>query len=176
MAKHKSHADRRAQFERQASASRRPPFAVLAAAAFFLVVIVGVITWRASATEGAQAHAVTAGGGSDVAVDAAPLADGQARFFTYAARDGRQVRFFVVKSTDGVVRAAVDACDVCFRERRGYRQEGTSMVCNNCNKAFPTDRVNEVKGGCNPVPLERELRNGSLVITSAALEQGASYF
>ena len=29
------------------------------------------------------------------------------------------------------------------------------MVCNNCGKAFPSDQINVITGGCNPIPLER---------------------
>ena len=29
------------------------------------------------------------------------------------------------------------------------------MVCNNCGQKFSSDLINEIKGGCNPAPLER---------------------
>jgi uncharacterized membrane protein len=81
-----------------------------------------------------------------------------------------------MKSADGVVRAAFDACDVCYRERKGYRQDGDAMVCNNCGKAFPSNRINDVQGGCNPAPIERTIANGQVVLRAAALEQGSFYF
>ncbi|HEY7527662.1 MAG TPA: Fe-S-containing protein, partial [Candidatus Deferrimicrobiaceae bacterium] len=67
-----------------------------------------------------------------------------------AELDGRQFHYFVLRSSDGTYRAAFDACDVCFRANRGYRQEGDLMVCNQCGQTFPSVKINEVKGGCNP--------------------------
>ncbi|KRT73918.1 MAG: hypothetical protein XU12_C0006G0085 [Deltaproteobacteria bacterium CSP1-8] len=90
--------------------------------------------------------------------------------------EGRQVHYFAVKSSDGVYRAAYDACDVCFRANRGYRQEGDLMVCNKCGQAFPSVKVNEVKGGCNPAPLARIVDGQSLVIRKGDLAAGKDYF
>jgi hypothetical protein len=47
--------------------------------------------------------------------------DGQAHYFSIAD-SGKSVDFFILKSSDGVVRAAHDACDVCFEARKGYRR------------------------------------------------------
>jgi uncharacterized membrane protein len=101
--------------------------------------------------------------------------DYKAHFYTYVV-DGRSVEFFVVKSQDGVVRAAFNACDVCFQAKLGYRQEGDVMICNNCGRRFPTDQVNEVQGGCNPSPLNRTISGDSLIILDTDLAQGLSFF
>jgi hypothetical protein len=98
-----------------------------------------------------------------------------ARFYTYQA-SGKTVRFFVLKSSDGVIRAALDACDVCFAAKKGYHQEGDLMVCNNCGNRFPSVSINEVQGGCNPVPLLREVQGNSLIIKAADLAAGVKYF
>ena len=42
------------------------------------------------------------------------ISDGKAHYYTATSDKGISVKFFVVKSHDGVIRAAVDACDVCF--------------------------------------------------------------
>ncbi|NHZ46593.1 DUF2318 domain-containing protein [Nitratidesulfovibrio liaohensis] len=95
----------------------------------------------------------------------------------YAIRDGgTEIRFFVVKGPDGTPRAALDACDVCWREGKGYRQEGPNMVCENCGMVFNTARINEVRGGCNPHPLERTMDGGDLLLRVAELKAGARYF
>jgi uncharacterized membrane protein len=114
--------------------------------------------------------------GQDVRLTATSFADGAARFYRYATSAGREIRFFVLKSSDGVVRAAFDTCDVCYRERRGYHQTGDNMICNNCERAFRSVDVNVISGGCNPAPLERTLDGDQIVITTAALERGAWYF
>ncbi|MCP4543057.1 MAG: DUF2318 domain-containing protein [Chloroflexi bacterium] len=107
-----------------------------------------------------------------------PLAtfdDGHAHFYTYQAKDV-SIQYFVLKSSDGVVRAAFDACDVCYRERKGYRQDGDEMVCNNCGMRFPSVLINEVKGGCNPAPLDRAIVGDELVIRMEDFLSGSYYF
>ena len=101
------------------------------------------------------------------------ISDGQAHYFTTQSEKGVGVQFFVVKSHDGVIRAAVDACDVCYRAGKGYVQEGNVMVCTNCGMRFATDRINEVKGGCNPAPLTRTIEGGNLVISMVDINANA---
>jgi len=71
--------------------------------------------------------------------------DGKAHYFKTKADNGTLVDFFLVQSTDGVIRAAIDSCDVCYRSGKGYVQDGNVMVCTNCGRRFATDRINEVK-------------------------------
>lgn len=107
-----------------------------------------------------------------------PLKDvdsGEAKYFSYKFPD-KKVNFFVVKSTDGVIRAAFDACDVCFRSRLGYKQNGDVMVCNNCGQVFPTNRINIEKGGCNPAPLNRTIEGDDLVINVTDINTGKRFF
>ncbi len=101
------------------------------------------------------------------------ISDGQAHYFTTKSEKGVKVKFFVVKSHDGIIRAAVDACDVCYRAGKGYVQEGNVMVCSNCGMKFATDRINEVKGGCNPAPLIRAIEGENLVISMADINANA---
>jgi uncharacterized membrane protein len=96
--------------------------------------------------------------------------------FLVAELGGQQVRYFAMRSSDGVYRAAFDACDVCFRANRGYRQEGDVMVCNQCGQTFPSTKINEVKGGCNPAPLGRKVEGQYLVIQKADMAAGKGYF
>lgn len=90
--------------------------------------------------------------------------------------NGRQLYYFALKSRDGAYRAALDACDVCFKSNRGYRQEGDLMVCNNCGQTFPSNRIGEIKGGCNPHPLARGIEGQYLVIRKADIVAGKDYF
>ena len=134
------------------------------------------------------AYVVTGGGGAavggdgklravngEVSVPVSELSE-KARFYEYKTEAGKTVRFFAVKSSDGVYRAALDACDVCFHAKKGYGQEGEDMVCNNCGMHFPSAKINEVKGGCNPVGLERKVTGDRLNLSARELEAGVSYF
>jgi uncharacterized membrane protein len=103
------------------------------------------------------------------------VSDGTAQFFYYTI-GGKDIKFFVLKSSDGVIRAAFDTCDVCYPEKKGYRQEGDFMVCNNCGQKFQSILINVRKGGCNPVPLDRTVEGSNVVIKVADIQKGAFYF
>ncbi len=101
------------------------------------------------------------------------ISDGKAHYFKTKSDKGVMVEFFVVKSHDNIIRAAVDACDVCYRAGKGYIQEGNVMICENCGMRFATDRINEVKGGCNPAPLNRTVDKENLKISMEDINANA---
>jgi len=102
--------------------------------------------------------------------------DGRAYYYKYTTGDGLDIRYFVLKSSDGVVRAAFDACDVCWRAGKGYEQSGDVMVCRNCGRRFASVQVNEVQGGCNPAPLSRNVDGENIVIKVDDILKGRQYF
>jgi uncharacterized membrane protein len=101
--------------------------------------------------------------------------DGKARHFQHVA-GGFTIKFFILKSSDGIIRAAFDACDVFWPAGKGYYQEGDYMVCRNCGRRFASVLVNEVKGGCNPAPLNRNVENGKVIIQVKDILEGKQYF
>ena len=113
---------------------------------------------------------------TEVTYPVSQFADGKARHYAYQADEGNEIRYFILKSADGVIRAAFDACDVCWPENKGYYQEGDTMVCRNCGRRFASVKVNEVRGGCNPAPLERSVVGDSLVLRVQDILEGKKYF
>jgi len=109
-----------------------------------------------------------------VKIPVSEVNDGHAHFYSY--NGNRKINFFVLKSSDGVIRAAFDACDVCYASKKGYRQEGDTMVCNNCGQRFPSTKINVIKGGCNPAPLDRKVDGSYLILRAQDIETGAFYF
>ena len=105
----------------------------------------------------------------------AGVSDGKAHHFQVKADDGTMVTFFVLKSADGVLRAAIDACDVCYRSGLGYYQEGDNMVCKNCGQKFASNKINVIKGGCNPAPLNRTVVGDKLVIQMRDIDMNSWY-
>ena len=123
----------------------------------------------------ATAPTVRATNASAVSFPASLFDDGQARHFRYQHND-ITIRYFILKSSDGIIRAAFDACDVCWPAGKGYYQEGDFMVCRNCGRRFASVLVNEVKGGCNPAPLDRGIAGDKLVIHVNDILKGRQYF
>lgn len=101
--------------------------------------------------------------------------DGNAHHFSLK-NQGKEIHFFVLQSRDGIIRAAFDACDVCFSKRKGYSQAGDYMICNNCGQRFHSAKINVIKGGCNPAPLRRTQNGEHLVISMADILSGSRYF
>jgi uncharacterized membrane protein len=146
-------------------------------AAFILVplcavalVLAGVYLFRSGGAQRAVALA------NEVKHPVKLFEDGRARHFQLDTADGLSIRYFVLKSSDGIIRAAFDACDVCWPSGKGYYQEGDYMVCRNCGKKFASIKVNEIKGGCNPAPLNRQVVGDNLVIKAKDILDGEQYF
>ena len=121
-----------------------------------------------------SATVVSNSGNGDVRIPLAELSS-TAKFYDYQA-GSTKMRFFALKSSDGVYRAALDACDTCYHAKKGYHQEGDDMVCNNCGLHFHSAQVNEVHGGCNPVGLPRQIEGDTLVIKASDLQARQQYF
>jgi uncharacterized membrane protein len=147
-----------------------------------LLAVAGVIAYvmmRASTDAPAPAAVATGGqnGGqaNDIRILLAELSD-KAKFFDFKTADSGAVRFFALRSSDGVYRVALNACDTCYHAKKGYHQEGDDMVCNNCGLKFPSAKINEAHGGCNPVSVPRVVEGDSLIIRASDLESRKQYF
>jgi uncharacterized membrane protein len=160
--------EKRDQFTQQKKS--KGPWVILA---LLLIAGLAVAGWTAGSPQ--KGFTAVAANGGQIVIPLSQVSDGQAHHFSYKS-DGATINFFVLKSHDGVVRAAFDACDVCYRAKKGYSQDGKDMVCNNCDMRFASDKINEVKGGCNPAPIERTVVNDKLIIAEAELVTGARYF
>ena len=128
-----------------------------------------------AATVGHEPYATVQAEDGAVRFPLATFDDQKARHYTYV-HNGKPIEFFILKSKDGVVRAAFNACDVCYPFKKGYRQDGDEMVCNNCGRRFPSNQINEVQGGCNPSPLKRSVEGDALIIQVEDIAAGLKYF
>jgi hypothetical protein len=95
-----------------------------------------------------------------------------AKWYPYDS-DGVEIRFFAVTSNDGEVHIAFDACDVCYEEKKGYRQEGIQMTCNNCDQTFLIKAIGSenLKGGCWPSYLAMTEDDDYIIIKISDLEE-----
>lgn len=109
-----------------------------------------------------------------IAVD--KLTDGKARFYKYAD-SGKDISFFVVKAADGSYKAAFDACDACYKSKKGYEQQGDKMNCKNCNQKFAINRLGpNATGGCNPGYIPSQVKDNNILIKIADIKSGLRYF
>jgi uncharacterized membrane protein len=170
---------KKAQFSEGAPAKRKTTGLLIVASVVLLAVAAYLVLNSSSDSPATTAVATSAGQGAsdsrDIRIALSDLS-GTAKFFDYKLSDNKPIRFFAIRSSDGVYRAALDACDMCYHAKKGYRQEGDDMVCNNCGLHFHSAQINEVHGGCNPIGLPRTIEGNQLVIKANELESRGTYF
>lgn len=84
-------------------------------------------------------------------------------------QDGTKVRFIVIKRSDGTYGTGLDACKICGPI--GYFQEegnNANIICKNCNAPISIPTVG-MPGGCNPVSVKSEVRDGMVILDAAEL-------
>ena len=100
--------------------------AVIASSIAAAAILTFVIFHRQGSTQTFDAELLPIGG--DVRLEAKTFDDGRAHFYRGTADGGGDIRFFVIKASDGVLHAAFDACELCYKEHRGFRQSGHTMA------------------------------------------------
>lgn len=95
-----------------------------------------------------------------------------AKWYTYNS-GGVNVRYFLVKGGDGKIHLATDACDVCYTFKRGYRQTGAVMTCNNCGQTFAINGIgtDNLTGGCWPSYIPMRIEGEYVVIKTSDLDK-----
>ena len=111
-----------------------------------------------------------------VTVPIAKLSDGKAHFYKFEDA-GKEINFFAVKAADGSYKTAFDACDSCYKSKKGYEQQDDKMNCKNCNQKFAIGRLGpNATGGCNPGYLPNQLSGNTISIKVDNLKTGVRYF
>jgi uncharacterized membrane protein len=83
--------------------------------------------------------------------------------------DNTNMEVIALKASDGTIRTVFNTCQVCYISGRGYyKVEGNELVCQNCGNRFTFDQVEQLKGGCNPVPIlaENKIDDGTNIVIS----------
>lgn len=177
---HKKHAldrsHKKDQFVDAAKSKSSPNKVILTVAVAFVALLAYLIVFSTSKSGAVTRLSARAAGNGEISIPLSDVSDGNAKFFEYMSKSKKPVRFFVIKSSDGVYRAAADACDVCYRSKMGYHQEGDDMVCNKCGRHFPSKDVNIITGSCNPDGLPRSVRGDKLVINTSDLDLRTALF
>ncbi|MCX7709128.1 MAG: DUF2318 domain-containing protein [Clostridia bacterium] len=130
------------------------------------------------AVKGFSGGGETVEASTDLVIPKAEVSE-TARYYPYKAGK-TNMEVIALKASDGSVRTAFNTCQVCYDSGRGYyKQQGDTLVCQNCGNKFKLDQVEKVKGGCNPVPITKENKTedgANITISKAFLEQGKELF
>jgi len=94
-----------------------------------------------------------------------------AKWYTYDS-DNVRIRYLLAKGTDGKIHLGTDACDVCYKNKKGYRQDGAVMTCNNCGQTFAINSLGtqNTSGGCWPSYIPMKIEGDFVVIQKSDLD------
>lgn len=121
-------------------------------------------------------HAVVRSEGGEIKIPVPEVNDGKVHFFTYK-ESGKRINFFVRTDGTGALSTYFDACFTCNKFRKGYRCEGTDLICNECNLKFRlSDEHWDNSQGCSPIALKSSIDNAFVRIKTADLEKGQKLF
>jgi high-affinity iron transporter len=87
--------------------------------------------------------------------------------------DGVTVRILVVHTKGGKVKVAFDACEIC--PLKGFGLMSKQVICLNCGAPTNVESIG-LKGGCNPIPIKYQIRQGAIVIQAKDLVAGKIRF
>ena len=109
-----------------------------------------------------------------ILVSADLVNDGHLHRFEYRTENDVNVRWIVVKKPGSAsYGTGLDACEVCGNA--GYYENNGKVICKRCDVVMNINTIG-FKGGCNPIPLSYEMRDGNLAFAIKDLEAGEREF
>ena len=120
-------------------------------------------------------HELVTASGDKIVLPLEKVNDGKAHFFTYKS-SGKRINFLIRTNGKGNLVSHFDGCYVCYKHKKGYRVEGTDLVCNECNMRFALADETWKDTNCSPIAFRNQQENNTLVIEKSVLEKGAKLF
>lgn len=149
-----------------------------AVAAFLLVFVLVLTVVKADDTRkvelSAPEHFTVDEAEGVVRIAMEDVSDGHLHRFEYTTPNGINVRWIVVKKPNSAsFGVGLDACEVCGNA--GYFERNGQVICKRCDVVMNINTIG-FKGGCNPIPLACEVKDGSLVFSLEDLLAGEKEF
>ena len=95
------------------------------------------------------------------------LEDGHLHRFAYETENGVNIRFIVIKKPNSKSYGiGLDACDICGET--GYYEKDGQVVCKLCDVVMNISTIG-FKGGCNPIVIPYEIKNGQIIVPISGL-------
>jgi len=121
-------------------------------------------------------YSVVKADGNIVKIPLKDVSDGRVHFFSFKS-GGKNINFFIRMDGAGKLHAAFDACFTCHKFKKGYRVEGTDIVCNECGTRFRlADEVWKDVGGCVPIGVPSAIKGDFILINASDLGRGEKLF
>jgi uncharacterized membrane protein len=121
-------------------------------------------------------HTVVSPRSGEIRLPVKEMRDGTVHFFTYK-KDGKRINFFIRTDGKDNLSAYFDACYTCYKYKKGYREEGSDLVCNECNLKFRLAEEHwDTSHGCCPIMIKSRIEGNDLVLSVKDLEKGERLF
>ena len=102
------------------------------------------------------------------------VSDGHLHRFEYKTEKNINVRWIVVKKPNSAAfGVGLDACEVCGNA--GYFERSGQIICKRCDVVMNINTIG-FKGGCNPIPMPYEVKDGNLVFRLSDIIAGEKEF
>jgi uncharacterized membrane protein len=121
-------------------------------------------------------HQVVEARNGEIRIPVSEVNDGKVHFYTYR-ESGKRINFFVRTDGTGHISTYFDACFSCYKHKKGYRCEGTDLICNECNEKFRlADERWESNKGCSPIALTSSIGKDFVIVKVGDIEAGERLF
>ncbi|TAL22246.1 MAG: DUF2318 domain-containing protein [Nitrospirae bacterium] len=141
----------------------------------FIALSLVVLILSAACSNLPKEHKVITAKEEVISIPVSEVKDGKVHFFTYK-KSGKRINFFIRTDGAGKLSAFFDACYICYKKKKGYREEGADLICNECKLKFRiADEVWENKD-CSPILLKSKTGDGNLIIKTEDIEKGIKLF
>jgi len=102
------------------------------------------------------------------------VSDGHLHRFEYKTDKNINVRWIVVKKPGSAsFGVGLDACEVCGNA--GYFERSGQVICKRCDVVMNINTIG-FKGGCNPIPMPYEVKDGNLIFRLSDIIAGEKEF
>ena len=141
----------------------------------FSLLLIGLCLYVPGCSKLPAEHTVIKAEKGELRIPVSEVSDGKVHFYTYKA-SGKRINFFVRTDGAGNLSTYFDACFTCYKHKKGYRCEGTDLVCNECNLRFRLAEEKWVHEGCSPITLTSRTEGGNIVVRTDDIEKGGMLF
>jgi uncharacterized membrane protein len=111
-----------------------------------------------------------------ISIDSNSLKKGDVQFFAYISRSGDKIRFLLARDSTGKIKAAFDACKLCYIYRKGYYFSHGDLVCRYCGNRYTLEAMESGAASCAPIMLPFQMNGQVVTIKAADLEGGEKLF
>ena len=153
--------------------NRRAAVAVACGVALSVVILTAVKAYDTRVIELSAPETYTVAE-NQILIPLEAVNDGHLHRFEYRTEKNIDVRWIVVRKPNSAsYGVGLDACEVCGNA--GYFERNGQVICKRCDVVMNINTIG-FKGGCNPIPLAYEVKDGNLVFKMEDILAGEKEF